>query len=390
MPANSDAVAAGSGTSLRPEKRQRPRSSIALLLLVCGLAGALLYFARVAFIPVGLALLFALLLSSPVEALHRRGLPRSVSALLILAIFLGLVGGTVNLLWDPAQNWLAAAPHTSLTIQRKLGPVARVMHRIDVATNRAGHLTDAGANAGSPVLSVAAAPNDSDGLLAETRAALIAATTVVILALFLLAAGPPVLARMSAAFASDAHASHALRVIEAVRSEVGRYYATLALINLGLGAATFGAMLALGMPNPLLWGVLAGMLNFIPYVGSATTLLILAIVALVSFDGVERVLAVTGTYLAIATIEGQILQPLFVGQRLKLSPIIVFLALWFGGWFWGTAGVVLAIPGLVALKVAAEHSQHGAPLVAFLSPGRAKRLLLGAAGLKGRPAVKAA
>ena len=375
LPANSDAVAAGAGTSLRPEKRQRPRSSIALLLLVCGLAGALLYFARVAFIPVGLALLFALLLSSPVEALHRKGLPRSVSALLILAIFLGLVGGTVNLLWDPAQNWLAAAPHTSLTIQRKLGPVARVMHRIDVATNRAGHLTDAGANAGSPVLSVAAAPNDSDGLLAETRAALIAATTVVILALFLLAAGPPVLARMSAAFASDAHASHALRVIEAVRSEVGRYYATLALINLGLGAATFGAMLALGMPNPLLWGVLAGMLNFIPYVGSATTLLILA---------------VTGTYLAIATIEGQILQPLFVGQRHKLSPIIVFLALWFGGWFWGVAGVVLAIPGLVALKVAAAHSQHGAPLVAFLSPGRAKRLLLGAAGLKGRPAVKAA
>lgn len=383
-------MAAGSGTSPRPQRPPRPRSSIALLLLVCGLAGALLYYARGAFIPVGLALLFALLLSSPVEALHRRGLPRSVSALLILAIFLGLVGGTLNLLWEPAQKWLAAAPHTSLTIQRKLGPVARVMHRIDVVTNRAGHLTDAGANAGSAVLSVAAAPNDSDGLLAETRAALIAATTVIILALFLLAAGPPVLARMSAAFASDAHASHALRVIEAVRSEVGRYYGTIALINLGLGAATFGAMLVLGMPNPLLWGVLAGMLNFIPYVGSATTLLILAIVALVSFDGVERVLAVTGTYLALATIEGQIVQPLFVGQRLKLSPIIVFLALWFGGWFWGVAGIVLAIPSLVALKVAAEHSEHGAPLVAFLSPGTAKRLRLGTAGLKGRPAAKAA
>jgi predicted PurR-regulated permease PerM len=358
-------------------------------LLVSGLAGALTYFARGAFIPVALALLFALLLSSPVEVLHRRGMPRSVSALLILAIFLGLVGGTVNLLWEPAQKWLAAAPHTSLTIQRKLGPVARVMHRIDIVTNRAGHLTDAGASAGPPVITVAAAPGNSDGLLAETRAALLAAITVVVLALFLLAAGPPVLARMSAAFASDAQASQALRVIEAIRSEVGRYYATIALINLGLGAATFGAMLALGMPNPLLWGVLAGMLNFIPYVGSATTLLILAVVALVSFDGVERVVAVTATYLALATIEGQIVQPLFVGQRLKLSPIIVFLALWFGGWFWGVAGVVLAIPSLVALKVAAEHSAHGAPLVAFLSPGTAKRLRLGA-GLKGRPVVKTA
>src|ERR1700730_16581559 len=134
--------------------------------------------------------------------------------------------------------------------------------------------------------------------------------------------------------------------------------------------------MALGMPNPILWGVLAGVLNFIPYVGSATTLIVLAVVALGSFAVVERVLAVTGTYLALATIEGQIVQPLFVGQRLKLSPIIVFLALWFGGWFWGVAGVVLAVPSLVALKVAAEHSEHGAPLVAFLSPGAGKRLRL--------------
>jgi predicted PurR-regulated permease PerM len=234
------------------------------------------------------------------------------------------------------------------------------------------------------------APPASDGLLAETRIALVAAVTVLILTLFLLAAGPPVLARTSAAFVGDTHASHLLRVIEAVRGEVGRYYATIALINLGMAAATFGAMMGLGMPNPLLWGVLAGVLNFIPYVGSATTLIVLAVVALVSFDGVARVLAVLGTYLALATIAGQVVQPLFVGQRLKLSPIIVFLALWFGGWFWGVAGIVLAIPSLVALKVAAEHSEHGAPLVAFLSPSTGKRLRPRGNGPKGRSADKAA
>ena len=378
------------GASTEGAVPQRPRSSVALRLLVSGLAGALLYFARGAFIPVALAVLFALLLSSPVEALHRKGLPRSVSALLILALFLGLVGGTVNLLWEPAQEWLVAAPRTSLTIQRKLGPVARVMHRIDVVTSRAGHLTDTGAGAAPAPPNAAPAPSNSDGLLAETRIALVAAVTVAFLTLFLLAAGPPVLARMSAAFASDTHAGHLLRVIEAVRGEVGRYYATIALINLGLGAATFGAMMALGMPNPLLWGVLAGVLNFIPYVGSATTLIVLAIVALVSFEGVERVVAVTGIYLALATIEGQVVQPLFVGQRLKLSPIIVFLSLWFGGWFWGIAGIVLAIPSLVALKVAAEHSDQGAPLVAFLSPSAGKRARVRGVGRKGHAADKAA
>jgi predicted PurR-regulated permease PerM len=360
------------------------------MLLASGMMGTLLYFARGAFIPVALAVLFALLLSSPVEALHRKGLARSVSALLILAIFLGLVGGTVNLLWDPAQQWLAAAPRTSLTIQRKLGPIARVMHRIDVVTSRAGHLTDASASAAPAAPKAAAAPSDADELVAETRNALVATVTVVVLTLFLLTAGVSVLARMTAAFASNTHASHVLRVIEAVRGEVGRYYAAIAVINIGLGAATFGAMMGLGMPNPLLWGVLAGVLNFIPYVGSATTLIVLTLVAFVSFDGVERVLAVAGAYLILTTIEGQIVQPLFVGRRLSLSPVIVFLALWFGGWFWGVPGIVLAIPSLVALKVVAEHSEHGAPLVEFLSPTAGERLRPRAAALKGASTKKAA
>jgi predicted PurR-regulated permease PerM len=89
-------------------------------------------------------------------------------------------------------------------------------------------------------------------------------------------------------------------------------------------------MTLLRMPNPILWGVLPAILNFIPYVGSATTLVVLAIVAFVSFDGVGQVLSVTGTYLALTTLEGQIIQPLFVGQRLELNPIIVFLALRIG------------------------------------------------------------
>jgi predicted PurR-regulated permease PerM len=197
--------------------------------------------------------------------------------------------------------------------------------------------------------------------------------TITILTLFLLAGGPPMLARMMESLARDVHSTHILKVIEAVRSEVGRYYATIAVINLGLALATGLAMMALGMPNPVLWGALAGVLNFIPYVGSAATLIVLVIVAFVSFDGVGRVLAVGATYLGIATIEGQIVQPLLVGHRLDLSPIIVFLALWFGGWFWGIAGVVLAVPSLVALKVVAEHSKQGTPLVAFLSPSMAKR-----------------
>jgi predicted PurR-regulated permease PerM len=180
------------------------------------------------------------------------------------------------------------------------------------------------------------------------------------------------LARMMAALATDVYATHALKVIEAIRSELGRYYGAIALINLGLGVATGVTMMLLGVPNPFLWGTLAAVLNFIPYVGSAVTLLILTVVALVSFDSVSRIAAVPASYLALATIEGQVVQPLFVGQRLEINPLMVFLAVWFGGWMWGIAGITIAVPSLVALKVAAEHSTRGQPLVEFLSPIRPK------------------
>jgi predicted PurR-regulated permease PerM len=176
------------------------------------------------------------------------------------------------------------------------------------------------------------------------------------------------LARMTSAFASDLKSAHILRVIEKVRSEVGRFYFTTALINVGLGVATAFAMMLCGMPNPLLWGTMAGVFNFIPYAGATMTLIVLTIVAFVSFDGLGHVLAVAGSWLVLATIEGQFVQPLLVGRRLKLNPVLVFLALWFGGLFWGVAGIILATPTLVALKVVAEHASDGRSLLKFLSP----------------------
>jgi predicted PurR-regulated permease PerM len=109
-------------------------------------------------------------------------------------------------------------------------------------------------------------------------------------------------------------------------------------------------------------------------VGSATTLLLLTLVAFVSFETVGHVLAVSGAYLILTTIEGQIVQPLVVGRRLELNPMIVFLALWFGGWFWGIAGIVIAIPTLVSIKVIAEHWHDGRTLQEFMSPNELHRL----------------
>jgi predicted PurR-regulated permease PerM len=333
------------------------------------LVGGLLYIAHSAFIPVALALLAALILSSPVEMLFRLGLPRGFSAFLILMLALAAAAGLVSLVWAPSQQWYASAPHTLAVIQKKVTPVAKLMTKVEDLTNRATQVGTAAAPGQPPAVAVAAPQESAPRVLLTTlRDSAIGLLTFMIITLFLLAGGPPMVARMTAAFFDHLKAHHVQNYIEKVRAEVGHFYVTTALINLGLGAATALVMMAWGMPTPYLWGALAATVNFIPYAGATVTLVVVTLVAFVSFDNLGHVIGVAGSDLALAGIEGQIVQPLLVGRRLEVNPLLIFLSLWFGGIFWGIAGVILATPTLVALKVIAENSLDGDSMLQFLGP----------------------
>ncbi len=344
-------------------------------LLVIGALGVLLYVAHFAFIPIALALLFALILSSPVEALYKRRIPRGIGALVLLAIALTIVVGAVALMWKPAQYWYQEAPQTIRAIKHKFAPAVKIVARVDdlgtSATTLSG-IAPRPANA-APAAPVATSSGPGTSLLGSSLGAAVSSLTFVILTLFLLTGGPPMMARMTAAFVDDHNASRVLTIISAVRAEVGRFYATTALINLGLGITTTVAMTLLGMPTPYVWGIVAGLLNFIPYAGATTTLAIVTFVASMTFSDIPHILGVAGTYLVIATIEGQVVQPLFVGRRLEINPLLIFLGLWLGGLFWGVAGILLATPCLVALKVIAKHSPGGKAVLEFLGPNNEAR-----------------
>jgi predicted PurR-regulated permease PerM len=353
-----------------PAPRDRPdRATAAGKILVLGGFGLLLYVAHAAFTPIALALLFALILSSPVEALHRWRVPRGVSALLIFILSLGLAGGAIDLAWKPAQHWFATAPDTLQTIKQRITPLARFMRHLDELRGSADNLAGVRPTGVAARPAVVESPTSGPQLLLDvTRNAVVGLVTFAILTLFLLAGGPPMLARMTTAFVDDLHAGHVLQVIDKVRAEVGRFYITATVINIGLGIATAGLMMLWGMPNPYLWGVLAAALNYFPFVGPGVTVVVITVVALVSFNDLGRVAGIAGSFTALVTIEGQIVQPLLVGRRLAVNPLVVFLSLWFGGLFWGIAGIILATPTLVAIKVVAAHSARGAALLEFLGP----------------------
>jgi predicted PurR-regulated permease PerM len=350
-----------------PSSGMRPVT--AAKAIVWGGLGILLYVAHAAFAPVALALLFGLVLSSPVEALHKKRVPRSLSAALILIIALSAFGGIVAFMLEPAQEWFAKAPQTMITIKQKVTPIAKIMSRLDDLRKNAanlgaqGHLAPAAAAA--PAVETESAPALIVGAGAPVVPSVLA---FVIVTLFLLTGGPPMMARMTSAFVDNLNASHVLNIIEKVRAEVGHYYLITTMINIGLGALTGLAMHFWGMPTPFLWGALAALLNYIPYAGPGTTLIIITLVAAVSFSTLGQVLGVAGTYVVIALIEGQIVQPLLVGRRMEVNPLLIFLGLWFGGLFWGITGVILATPILVALKVIAENSKSGKSMMEFLGP----------------------
>jgi predicted PurR-regulated permease PerM len=367
----------------RDDAKLNIRSS-ALVVIAVSCVIALLYFAHAVFIPIALSLLFALILSSAVEALHRRGMPRALSAMLMLTMLVTFIGMTLYSVSGPATQWFESLPQTLKIIEKKVQPVRQIIARIELVSHRAGSLTQTAVSAPTVPATVPATPavapeaTSASDVLVEARAGIVSTVSVMILTLFLLSGGPPMLARMVAALGKDIYATNTLQLIEAIRRALGCYYGSIALINVGLGVATGLVMMLLGLPNPFLWGTMAAILNFVPYIGSATTLFVLGFVAAVSFDGIGHVLAVMGSYLALATIEGQIVQPLFVGHRLEINPVLVFLAVWCGGWMWGIAGIAIAVPTLVALKVAAGQSENNSALSEFLSPAGARTMPRGA------------
>jgi predicted PurR-regulated permease PerM len=342
----------------------------ATTLLTLLAVGAILYVAQDAFIPVAMALFLALLLSPAVDRLQSWHVPRGLAVALVMLVVLLAAAGAVNAGWNPAIEWLERAPQTFRKIDQRVRPLRVVIARFDEITERAGRLAQGVAQ--STKIAASPAANEPGTALAMTKSAL-KALTVIPLALFFLIGGPPLFARMGASLSGSETSANALRLTQAIRVEVSRYFATITLINLGLGAATAAAVAALGMPNALLWGMVAALLNFIPYLGPAATIIILGGAALGTFDELGRALAVPGCFVVLHLIEGQIVQPLTVGRRLKVNALVILLAVWFGFWFWGIPGVLLAVPALVALKIAAEHEPSWRIARNFLAPNENRR-----------------
>ncbi len=163
---------------------------------------------------------------------------------------------------------------------------------------------------------------------------------------------------------------HKKRVVEIARniqSHISRYLLTITLINLSIGLVDGVILWAIGMPNPILWGAMIAIFNYVPYLGAATSIVVLTLIALITFNHIGVILLVPGVVLAMAILEGQFISPHIIGRRLVLNPVAVFLALVVWGWIWGIAGAIMAVPMLACFKIMCEEIEVLNPIAEFLT-----------------------
>ncbi|MGR3499426.1 MAG: AI-2E family transporter [Limimaricola soesokkakensis] len=333
------------------------------------------YFARDVLLPIVLAILLTLTLRPLVRGLQRIGIPPGFSAvLLMLAIGLGFaIAG--YFLSGPIGEMAARAPQIGSEVQSKLAGLMDRFASIQEVGKQVTEMADAaGATDGEEKVEVVV---DQSGLIPEAVGSVASITSslvaAMILTLFLLASGDFYHRRIVEASPKLHDKKRALTIVRDVEKQISRYLAAITMINAGLGLAIGVALWILGLPMPHVWGTLAFLLNFMPFIGAIIGTAAVGAFALVSFDSVPYALLAPLSYFALTTIEGNFVTPMLVGRRLELNIVSVFVTVAFWIWLWGVPGAVLAVPFLVVVKAICDNVPSLKAFGSFLSGDPAMR-----------------
>jgi predicted PurR-regulated permease PerM len=324
-----------------------------------------LYFGRAFFLPIVLALLLNFLFSPVVRALKKLRIPEGLGAGIVVFGLLGSLALGVYQLATPAYEWAQKAPQTMRRLEAKLRDFKKPVQTMSKATEQVEKITQVGGGKATPTVEVR---TESLGERVFSQATDLVANGLVmfILLFFLLASGDLFLRKLIRVLPSLADKRKAVEIARQIETDISAYLVTITIINIGLGIAVWGITTLLGVPNPLLWGVLAMVTNYIPYLGAIIMIVVLAMVGFLTFKDTAQAMMVPLSFVGLNLLESYIVTPMVLGRRLTLNPVVIFLALTFWGWLWGITGALLAVPIMVVFKIFCDHSEPLQPLGEFL------------------------
>ncbi len=317
---------------------------IAALLYTCYLASSLI-------LPIVVAGFFALLLAPLMRRAPLRWLPRAVSAVLLVVAMLGTIGAVGTFLAAPAAEWVRKVPFVMRDAAPKLQQMIEPFNQANRARESLGSLTKEPGNSNDAVVVQPPQPD-----LIEAVPGIVGPMLAVILLTFsFLVFGDDVLRKLLALRPTRAHKKLTAGIVQQIQSDLSRYMLTITGTSSVLGLATVGWLWWLGVPDPLLWGVLAVALNLTPIVGPLVMFLLLSLVGLSQFDTIGTAMLPAFGFIGLNLLESQLLTPLMLGRTMRINPLAIILWLMIWGWLWGISGLLVAVPMLVCLKIVADH-----------------------------------
>jgi len=318
--------------------------------ILCSIAVlACLYIAQDILLPVVLALVLKLLLQPLVNLLERLHAPKAAGALVALAVLLSIFVGLGTLLSSPAARWASELPQTWPQLQQKFAfikdPVENVQRTLDQMGVQLGSPSSLLSNPIGVVTAVFSGTGTVAAHLLETLLVLF----------YLLVFGETFLRRLVEVLPTFANKREAVEISLHVERDLSAYLLTIAIINGAVGCATAGVMWLCDVTAPVLWGVIAFCLNFIPILGPFCGIILFLAVGLISLGPVWAAFLPAALYFAIHVLEGEIATPLLLANRFTINPVAVILSLIFWYWMWGVPGAILAVPMLAIIKIICDR-----------------------------------
>ncbi len=328
-----------------------------------------IYFTRSLLLPVTLALILNLVFKPIVLWLEKLRIPHSISATLVFCSFGGIALVGIDALWEPANHWFATItePGYFESIGEKLKPVQKPLEELERASEKIESLT--ASRAGEEPIEVQIDQPRLGSLVNSTWGVFGGLAIMLILLFFLLAAGDQFLLKLVELMPTWGEKRRVVDLSREIQNRISSYLFTITAINVLLGLAIGIGMWLIGLSNPALWGVAAGLLNFIPFAGLATGAVLVFVVGLADFSSLEQAALAPLIYVSLNILEANFITPALLSKSVSLNPVMIILSVFFWGWIWGIGGVLLAVPLLVILKITLEHSQTLTPLGNFLAAG---------------------
>jgi predicted PurR-regulated permease PerM len=307
------------------------------------------YVAAEIVLPIVLAFVLSLVLTPAMRVLQRVHLPRGLAAMLVILVLFATLGGLGAILSAPATSWAQKLPTGIPKLQERLSFLSRPIAAVQKFADQAQGLTIGGE---AKVVPVAVQGSGlSDRLLSGTRTFASGLLETVLVLFFLLVSGDTFLRRVVEILPRFKDKRQAVDISKQTESDVAAYLFTITIMNLAVGVATGAVMALCGVGDPVLWGTVAFLLNYIPILGPMSGVAVFLLAGLLSIDSLWAAFLPAGLYLLIHVVEGETVTPMLLARRFTINPVLVILSLVFWYWMWGVPGAILSTPMLAITKI---------------------------------------